>query len=50
MNLISIRRGAMYDSTGAQLALHFWVGPFGLHVFRGAAAGVEPELDCYWRH
>lgn len=48
MNLISIRRGAMYDtSTGAQLALHFWLGPFGLHVFRDGAVMFEYDRD--WR-
>lgn len=47
-NLISFRRGRLYDSTGAQLALHFWIGPFGLHVFR-RPFGVAPEFDRDWR-
>lgn len=48
--LISARRGALYDPRdGAQLALHFWIGPFGLHVFR-RPFGVVPDYDRRWRY
>lgn len=48
-NFISVTRGGLYDTAdGAQLALHLWLGPFGLHIFRRPFA-VEPDFNWHWR-
>lgn len=49
MNLIYISRGGLIDTAdGAQLALHIWIGPLGLHVFR-RPLGVEWDWCSRWR-
>lgn len=48
-NLLSIERGGMIDSRdGAQLALHIWFGPLGLHLFRRPFA-AELDWCSRWR-
>jgi hypothetical protein len=49
MKLISIERGGLYDTRdGAQLALHLWIGPFGIHIFRRPFS-IIPDWDRAWR-
>lgn len=49
INLISFQRGGCYDTRdGAQLALHVWIGPFGLHIFR-RPLDVVPDWCRTWR-
>lgn len=43
MTIISISRGGLIDTRdGAQLALHVWFGPLGLHIFR-RPFGISPD-------